>query len=79
MAAIMDFWSECFFLLDLPWYILPSFESISLSIQEKKFKIDFQDGGYGGHLGFPICYFSKLFVTSHLNTTMEFLVNWAFV
>ena len=28
-----------------------SFESISLSVQEKKFNIDFQDGG---HLGFPI-------------------------
>ena len=28
-----------------------SFESISLSVQEKKFNIDFQDGD---HLGFPI-------------------------
>ena len=28
-----------------------SFESTGLLIQEKKFKIDFQDGG---HLGFPI-------------------------
>ena len=28
-----------------------SFESISLSVQEKKFYIDFQDGD---HLGFPI-------------------------
>ena len=23
-------------------------------LQEKKRKIDFQDGGHGGHLGFPI-------------------------
>ena len=29
-------------------------ESIGLSVQEKKRKIDFQDGGHGGHLGFPI-------------------------
>ena len=28
-----------------------SFKSIGLSVQEKKFNIDFQDGGY---LGFPI-------------------------
>ena len=28
-----------------------SFESVGLSVQEKKFNIDFQDGG---HLGFPI-------------------------
>ena len=36
-------------------YCLPdnqtSFESIGLLVQEKKFNIDFQDGG---HLGFPI-------------------------
>ena len=28
-----------------------SFESVGLTVQEKKFNIDFQDGG---HLGFPI-------------------------
>ena len=31
-----------------------SFESVGLSVQEKKFKINFQDGGHGGHLGFTI-------------------------
>ena len=31
-----------------------SLESIGLSVQEKKRKIDFQDGGHGGHLGFLI-------------------------
>ena len=30
------------------------FESIALLVQEKKFKIDFQDGHLGRHLGFPI-------------------------
>ena len=29
-------------------------ESIGLSAQEKKRKIDFQDDDHGGHLGFPI-------------------------
>ena len=31
-----------------------SLKSISLSIQEKKRKIDFQDGHHRRHLGFPI-------------------------
>ena len=35
--------------------ILPiNFVSIALSVQEKKFKTDFQDGRHGRHLGFPI-------------------------
>ena len=34
--------------------LLPSLESTGLSVQEKKRKIDFQDGCHGGHLGFPI-------------------------
>ena len=34
-----------------PQYFLASFESVGLSVQEKKFKIDFQDGD---HLGFWI-------------------------
>ena len=31
-----------------------NFESIALSVQEKKFKTDFQDGHYSRNLGFPI-------------------------
>ena len=35
--------------------ILPmNFESIALSVQEKKVKTDFQDGHHGRSLGFPI-------------------------
>ena len=33
---------------------LPSFKSIGISVQDKKRKIDFQDGDHGGHLGFSI-------------------------
>ena len=34
--------------------ILPmNFESIALSVQEKKFKTDFQDGRHGRNKGFP--------------------------
>ena len=35
--------------------MLPTkFASIGLSVQEKKWKIDFQAGRHGGHLGFQI-------------------------
>ena len=47
MAAILDFWSEQFYLFLIyksPRRLLPSFKSIGLSVQEKKRKIDFQDG-----------------------------------
>ena len=48
VAAILVFWSEQFYQVlinKLPWYFLPSFKPIGISVQEKKFKIDFQDGG----------------------------------
>ena len=51
----MDFQLEpfnLFFIYKSLRYILLSFASIGFSVQE--FKIDFQDGGRGVHLGFPI-------------------------
>ena len=54
-------------------------ESIALSVQEKKFKTDFQDGRYSRNLGFPIAKFSAIFdlqVTPMLPT--KFRVNWPF-
>ena len=53
---------------------LPSLESIGLSVQEKKRKIDFQDGG---HLGFPIGTILAIFdlqVIPMLPT--KYRVNW---
>ena len=51
-----------------------SFVSIGLSVQEKKFNIDFQDGG---HLGFPIRMILAIF---DLQVTMvlpiKFRVHW---
>ena len=47
MDPIWDFlseWFELFFIYKSPRCFLPSFESIGLSVQEKKRKIDFQDG-----------------------------------
>ena len=35
--------------------MLPTkFKSVSILIQENKLKMNFQDGGFGGHLRFPI-------------------------
>ena len=49
-----DRYDFSYFDLLSPRCFLPSLESTGLSVQEKKRKIDFQDGGHGGHLGFPI-------------------------
>ena len=58
--------------------ILPmNFKSIALSVQEKKFKTDFQEGRHGGNLGFPIATIWAIFylqVTPMLPT--KFRVNW---
>ena len=57
MAGILDFQSgrfKLFLMYKSPRCFLASLESIGLSVQEKKRKIDFQDGGHGGDLGFPI-------------------------
>ena len=57
-----------------PQCFLASLESTGLSVQEKKRKIDFQDGG---HLGFPIGTILAIFdlqVTPMLPT--KYQVNW---
>ena len=57
MAAILDFRSarfQLFLIYKSPQCFLPGLESIGFWVQEKKRKIDFQDGCHGGHLGFPI-------------------------
>ena len=54
-------------------------ESIGHSVQEKKRKIDFQDGCHGGHLGFPISTILTIFdlqVTLMLPSKSG--VNWPF-
>ena len=82
IAAILDFRSEqfqLFLIYKSPKCFLPSFESIGLSVQEKKPKIDFQDGHHGGHLGFLIETILSTFdlqVTPMLPT--KFRVNWPF-
>ena len=80
MAAILDFRSARFYyflIYKSPRCFLASLESIGLSVQEKKRKIDFQDGHHGGHLGFPIGTILAIFdlqVTLMLPT--KYRVNW---
>ena len=59
-------------------YCLPdyqtSFESIALSVQKKKLKIDFQDGS---HLGFKIRMILATFdLQVILILPIKFLINW---
>ena len=80
MVAILDFRSEqfqlCLFYKSCRCF-LPSFKSTGLSVLDMKRKIDLQDGGLGGYLGFPIFALFNLQVTSMLLT--KFQVNWLFV
>ena len=62
--------SQCF---------LPSFKPTGLSVQEKKRKIDFKDGGHRGYLGFLIRTILPIFdvqFTPMIPT--KFHVNWPF-
>ena len=57
--------------------MLPS--KFGLSVQKKKRKIDFQDGGHGGHLGFPIGTILAIFYLQvTLMLSSKFGVNWPF-
>ena len=82
MAAILDFRSarfSLFLIYKSPRCFLPSFKSISLSVQEKKRKTGFQDGRHGGHLGFQI---GTILIIFDLQVTpmlpSKFGVNWPF-
>ena len=52
---------------------------MSLSIQEKKFKVDFQDGNCGSYLGFPIrTILAVSLSTSYLDDFYQFSNELAF-
>ena len=68
-----------FFINKSPRCFLASLVSIDLLVQEKKRKINFQDGGHGSHLGFPIGTILAIFdlqVTPMLPS--KFGVDWPF-
>ena len=81
-AAILDFRSQRFLLFLIyksPQCFLSSYKSVGPSVREKKRKIDFQDGGHGGHLGFRIGTMLAIFdlqVTPMLPTWFQ--INWTF-
>ena len=82
MAASLDLQSarfKLFLIYESPQCFLPSFESTGLSVQEKRRKIDFQDGCHGGHLGYPTGTILAIF---DLQVTpmspAKFGVNWPF-
>ena len=50
-----------------PVFRHPGFKSFGLLVQENDFKIDLQDGGYGGLLGFQI---SSILATFDLQVTL---------
>ena len=68
------------FYLQVTSRFLPSFESIGLSVQEKKRKMHYQDDGRCGHLGFPIETILAIFLsTSRPKTFYQVssqLANW---
>ena len=61
-----------------PRCFIPSFKSISLSVQEKKRKIDFQDGHHCSHLGFLIRTILAIDLQVTLTLPIKFRVNWSF-
>ena len=68
-----------FLIYKSPWCFLAGLESNGFSVQEKKRKIDFQDGGHGGHLGFPIGSILAIFdLQVTLMVPSKFGVNWPF-
>ena len=68
-----------FLIYKSPQCFLASLESIGLSVQEKKRKIDFQDGGHGGHLGFLIGTILAIFdLQVTLMLPSKFGINWPF-
>ena len=80
MAAILDIRVarfSLFLIYKSPQCLLPSLETIGLSVQEKKLNIDFQDGGHGGHLGLLIRMILAIFdLQVTLMLPNKFRVKW---
>ena len=71
MAAILNIEKTlATFTYKLSRYFLTSFESVCLSVQERC-KIDFQDGGCGDHLEFPIGITLAIFSRWQPSTTSD--------
>ena len=62
--------------LQVPRCFLPSFKSNGISVQEKKWKLDFQDGGH--LLIFDRKHFNNVWSTSHPNVSYQVSCKLAF-
>ena len=74
-------WNNCSFFLiyKSPRCFLPSSNSTGLSVQEKKKKIDFQEGHHGSHLECPIGMILTVFdLQAILMLSTKIKVNWPF-
>ena len=72
-------WASCLIFKSTQCFLL-SFKSIGLSVQEKKRKIDFQDGHHGGHVGFLIRMILAIFYsTSHPDASNQVSDQLAFL
>ena len=64
---------------DFSYFLPTSHPDASYQVQERKRKIDFQDGSHNGHLGFPIRTNLAIFdVQVTLMLPTEFQVSWPF-
>ena len=73
-AAFLDLWSKrlsYFLIYRSPRYFQISFESTDLSVQEKKRKIDFQDGGLPSWIS-DRNDFSHFWTACRINTSYQF-------
>ena len=76
-SRISDWKEFSYFDLQVTQMLPTKFQSVGVLVQEKKRKIDFQDGRHSGHLRFPIRRILAVFdlqVTLMLPT--KFRVNW---
>ena len=73
MAASLDFQSQLFLMYKSHRYFLPSFKSIGLSVQQKKFQIHFWNGGGGGHAEFPLGMIFAILSTSYFLSSFELI------
>ena len=58
-----------------PTWLPDKLRAIGFWVQEK-FNRDFQDGGHGGHLGFPIRNFGFFYLEVTWILPMKFRVSW---
>ena len=78
MAVVSAIVISAIFDIQVALILLTSFESIDHSIQEKKFKTDFPDGGHGFPTGKVLAIFYLYDANLFYFWSTKFRVNWPF-